>query len=183
MIAHVLMVEIRDGFDVSTRSNIFAESNQVGSFTILPQLFQLVSYVSQLFVGLLHKFSKSMSGRFRSPARMIDRGILQLQYRMERNSSSLLEMLCSRLDVSSRIPASTPTAARGRQIYRSNIGIRLRADVSFVRRLNIGPRAANLSDQHRADVGFVHRADVSFVRRLNIGPRAAHKRMPIGSRL
>ena len=38
---------------------------------------------------------------------------------------------------------------RGRQIYWSNIGIRLRADVSFVRRLNIGPRAANLSGQHR----------------------------------
>ena len=47
------------------------------------------------------------------------------------------------------IPASTPTVARGRQIYRSNIGIRLRADVTFVRWLDIGPRAANLSGQHR----------------------------------
>ena len=34
MPATVFMVEIRDGFDVSTRSNIFLESNQVGSFTI-----------------------------------------------------------------------------------------------------------------------------------------------------
>ena len=122
----------------------------------------------------------------------------------------------------SNYPASTPRAARERQSYRSNIGIRLWADVSFVRRLNIGPRAANLSGQHRhlpagrcsfsigptsvrgrqtyranigirlrADVVFLHRAnigihlraDVSFVRWLNIRPRAAHKRLPIGSRL
>ena len=35
MPATVFMVEIRDGFDVSTRSNIFPESNRLGSFTIL----------------------------------------------------------------------------------------------------------------------------------------------------
>ena len=35
MPATVFMVEIRDGFDVSTRSNIFPESSWVGSFPIL----------------------------------------------------------------------------------------------------------------------------------------------------
>ena len=35
MPATVFMVEIRDGFYVSTKSNIFPESNRVGSFTIL----------------------------------------------------------------------------------------------------------------------------------------------------
>ena len=57
MPATVFMVELRDGFDVSARFNIFPESNRVGSFTILtqiPQLFQSMCYVSQLFVGLLH---------------------------------------------------------------------------------------------------------------------------------
>ena len=59
----VFMVEIRDGFDVSTRSNIFPESSWVGSFTILTSpnslLFQLVCYVLQLSVGLLHTNSPS----------------------------------------------------------------------------------------------------------------------------
>ena len=58
MPATLFMVEI-----VSTRSNIFPESNRVGSFTIItspiPQLFQLVYYVSQLSVGLLHSNSPS----------------------------------------------------------------------------------------------------------------------------
>ena len=35
MPATVFMVELRDGFDVSNSSNIFPESNRVGSFTIL----------------------------------------------------------------------------------------------------------------------------------------------------
>ena len=81
---------------------------------------------------------------------------------------------------------SGPRTGRGRQTYRSNIGIRLRADVSFVRRLNIGPRAANLSGQHRhppagrcsffhrANIGIPLRADIGFVLRLNISPRMAH---------
>ena len=63
MPATVFMVEIRNGFDVSTRSNIFPESNRLGSFTILTSpnspTFQLVCYVSQLFVGLLHTNSPS----------------------------------------------------------------------------------------------------------------------------
>ena len=62
MPATVFMVEIRDGFDVSTRSNIFPESSWVGSFTILtsPNSRTIsISYVLQLSVGLLHTNSLS----------------------------------------------------------------------------------------------------------------------------
>ena len=91
MPATMFMVEIRDGFDVSTMSNRFPESDRVGSFTILTSPNSPTISISLLcfaavcwFVG--HNFSQSMSGRFRSPARMTDWGILQLRYRMERNS-------------------------------------------------------------------------------------------------
>ena len=63
MPATVFMVEIRDGFDVSTRSNIFPESSWVGSFTILTSPNSPTISISllcfQLSVGLLHTNSPS----------------------------------------------------------------------------------------------------------------------------
>ena len=69
------MVEIRDGFDVSTRSNIFPESSWVGSFTILTSPNSPTISISLLCFAAVcwfvaHKFSQLMAGRFRSPARM-----------------------------------------------------------------------------------------------------------------
>ena len=83
----VFMVEIRDGFDVSTRSNIFPESSWVGSFTILTSPNSPTISISLLCFAAVcwfvaHKFSQSMAGRFRSPARMTD----IYRYRMERDS-------------------------------------------------------------------------------------------------
>ena len=88
MPATVFMVEIRDGFDVSTRSNIFQESSWVGSFTILTSPNSPTISISLLCFAAVcwfvaHKFSQSMAGRFRSPARMTD----MYRYRMERDSS------------------------------------------------------------------------------------------------
>ena len=75
MPATVFMVEIRDGFDVSTRSNIFPESSWVGSFTILTSPNSPTISISLLCFAAVcwfvaHKFSQLMAGRFRSPARM-----------------------------------------------------------------------------------------------------------------
>ena len=110
MPATVFMVEIRDGFDVSTRYNyIFLESNWVGSFTILTSPNSPTISISLLCFAAVcwfvaHKFSLSMSGRFRSPARMTDEVSCSYSYRMERDSVRLLEMLCSHLEVCSRMP-------------------------------------------------------------------------------
>ena len=75
MPATVFMVEIRDGFDVSTRSNIFPESSWVGSFTILTSPNSPTISISLLCFAAVcwfvaHTFSQLMAGRFRSPARM-----------------------------------------------------------------------------------------------------------------
>ena len=112
MPATAFMVEIRNGSDVSTRSNIFPEFNHVDSFTILtsPNLptisISLLCFTAVCWF-VAHKFSQSMSGRFRSPARMTDGGILQLclgyGIAWREIHVRLLEMLCSRLEVCSRM--------------------------------------------------------------------------------
>ena len=75
---------------LSTRSNIFPESSRVSSFTILTSPNSPTISISLLFRSCLlvccTQILQSMSGRFRSPARMTDGGILQLRYRMERDS-------------------------------------------------------------------------------------------------
>ena len=78
----VFTLEIRVGFDVSTKSRIFPESSQVGSFTIFVKPYSLTISCSLLcFVAvcwfIVQRFSQLMSGRFRSPAIITDGGSLQ----------------------------------------------------------------------------------------------------------
>ena len=91
MHATVFIVEIRDGFDISIRSNIFPESNRVGSFTILtspnsPTISNSLLCFAAVCWFVAQTFSQSMSGRFRSPAWMTNGCILQLRHRMDRDS-------------------------------------------------------------------------------------------------
>ena len=80
----VFTLEIRAGFDVSTRSRILPESNRVGSFTMLVRPYSLTISSNLLCVVavcncwfVVQRFSQLMSGRFKSPAIMIDGGSLQ----------------------------------------------------------------------------------------------------------
>ena len=78
------MVEIRDGFEVSTRSSIFPESNRVGSLTIFVNPNSPIISISLLCLAAVcpfveHIFSQLMSGRLKSPARMTDGGVLQVR--------------------------------------------------------------------------------------------------------
>ena len=87
MPATVFMVEIRDGVDVSTRFNIFSESIAGGSLTILtipnsPTISVSLLYFAAVCWFVAHKFSQSMAGRFRSPAKVTD----IYRYKMERDS-------------------------------------------------------------------------------------------------
>ena len=105
----VFMVEIRDGFDVSTRSNIFPESNRLSSFTILTSPNSPTISISLLCFTVVcwfvaHKFSQSMSGRFRSPARMTDGVSCSYGIGWREIHVRLLEMLCSHLEICSRMP-------------------------------------------------------------------------------
>ena len=85
MPATVFMLEIKDGFDVSTRCNIFPESYRVGSFTILTIPNSKTISISLLCLAAVcwfvaHKFSRCQEG-------LDDRwGILKLRYRMEKDS-------------------------------------------------------------------------------------------------
>ena len=72
----VFTLEIRAGFDVSTRSRILPESSRVGSFTMLVRPYSL-TVSSNLLWFVVQMFSQLMSGRFKSPAIMIDGGSLQ----------------------------------------------------------------------------------------------------------
>ena len=72
----VFTLEIRAGFDVSTRSRILPESSRVGSFTMLVRPYSL-TVSSNLLWFVVQRFSQLMSGRFKSPAIMIDGGSLQ----------------------------------------------------------------------------------------------------------
>ena len=108
MPATVFMVEIRNGFDVSTRSNIFPESNRLGSFTILTSPNSTTISISLLCFTVVcwfvaHTFSQSMSGRFRSPARMTDGVSCSYGIEWREIHVRLLEM-CSHLEVCSRMP-------------------------------------------------------------------------------
>ena len=78
----VFTLEIRVGFDVSTRSRILPESSRVGSFTMLVRPYSLTISSNLLcFVAVcwfvVQRFSQLMSGRFKSPAIMLDGGSLQ----------------------------------------------------------------------------------------------------------
>ena len=71
------MVEIRGGFEASTRSSIFPESNRVGSLTIFVNPNSPIISISLLCLAAVcafveHNiiFSQLMSGRLKSPARM-----------------------------------------------------------------------------------------------------------------
>ena len=85
MPATVFMLEIKDGFDVSCRCNIFSESYRVGSFTILTIPNSKTISISLLCLAAVcwfvaHKFSRCREG-------IDDRwGILKLRYRMEKDS-------------------------------------------------------------------------------------------------
>ena len=78
----VFTLEIRAGFDVSTRSRILPESSQVRSFTMLVRPHSLtISRNVLCFVAVcwfvVQRFSQLMSSRFKSPVIMIDGGSLQ----------------------------------------------------------------------------------------------------------
>ena len=78
----VLTLEIRAGFDVSTRSRIFPEISRVGSFITLVRPYSLTMSRHLLcFVAVcwfvVQRCSQLISGRFKSPAIMIDGGSLQ----------------------------------------------------------------------------------------------------------
>ena len=72
MPATVLMVEIRDGFEVSTRSSIFPESNRVGSLTIFVNPNSPISIsisvlcLAAVWAFVEHLLSQLMSGRLKS---------------------------------------------------------------------------------------------------------------------
>ena len=78
------MVEIRDEFEVSTRSSIFPESNRVGSLTIFINPNSPIISMSLLCLAAVcelveHILTQLISGRLKSPARMTDGGVLQLR--------------------------------------------------------------------------------------------------------
>ena len=78
----VFTLEIKAGFDVSTRSRILPETSRVGSFTMLVRPYSLTISSNLLcFVAVrwfvLQRVSQLMSGRFKSPAIMIDGRSLQ----------------------------------------------------------------------------------------------------------
>ena len=78
------MVEIRDGFEVSTRSSIFPESNRVGSLTIFVYPNSPIISISLLCLAAVcafveHIVFQLMPGRLKSPARMTDGGVLQVR--------------------------------------------------------------------------------------------------------
>ena len=85
------MVEIRNEFEVSTRSRMFPESNRVGSLTVFVNPNSQIISMSLLCLAAVcelveHILTQLISGRLKSPARMTDGGVLQLLQRIERDS-------------------------------------------------------------------------------------------------
>ena len=106
------MVEIRDEFEVSTRSSIFPESNRVGSLSLFVNPNSSIISMSLLCLAAVcelveHILTQLISGRLKYPARMTDGGGGGVFCSCDRGSRGirvmLRVMLCSSLEVCSRM--------------------------------------------------------------------------------